>query len=772
MFDIENTIRQMSLEEKASLCSGATKWLTKAMKKHGIPGLFMANGSYGVLMSKADRDNSLFSQIKRTAGAAATLLKLSDQPLIGKIERSTSFPCSAAVACSWNTELVRKMGKALGEECAASGVDILLGPGINIKRTPLCGRNFEYYSEDPCLAGEIGVTLVEGVQSEGIGVSLKHYALNNTELRRFTVDTIVDERTLREIYLSAFERVVEKAHPQTIMSAYNKVNGDYASESHHLLTEILRDEWGFDGVVMSDWGAIEDRVKALAAGCDLQMPGPQALDDEKIVRAVESGELALESLDRAVRRILSLVQRLSRERNPRAVDYSSHHQLAVSIAEESMVLLKNNGCLPWSREKMRSLAVIGECAKSSNYLRGGSAFIQPTRMDEPYRSIETYLKDQAELRYAPGYSTTDDTNPELIEQAVEAAKQSNGALIVARTGIFDYSEGNERTDIRLPAQQVNLIRAVTSAQPNTVVAVICGSAFATEEWDSTAGAVLSIWHAGQGVGEALKNILFGIVNPSGKLAETFPVKLSDTPAYINASMQNDRIYYGENIFVGYRYYDKRQMAVSYPFGHGLSYTQFEYSQLIIDSSRWDETETVSISLHVKNIGARAGKEIVQVYIRDAESFLPRPEKELKAFAKASLMPGESSQLHFLLTRKDFSYYNPDLKRWIAENGEYEIMIGASSRDIRLSEKMMLTHADSMERKLDGDSILRDWITDPAGKTILRSELGSLLFDALLDPEGPVYFLAMTIPLRRLVNNGYLSAKQLDNILQQVQSLNG
>jgi len=770
MFDIETTIRQMSLAEKAALCSGATKWLTKQNRKFGVPSLFMANGSYGVLMSKADRDNSLFSQIKRTAGAAATLLKLSDQPLIGKIERSTSFPCSTAVACTWNTELVHEMGKALGEECASAGVNLLLGPGINIKRTPLCGRNFEYYSEDPCLAGEIASALIEGVQSEGVGVSLKHYALNNTELRRFTVDTITDERTLREIYLAAFERVVKKARPQTIMSAYNKVNGNYASESQHLLTEILRDEWGFDGVVVSDWGAVEDRVKALAAGCDLQMPGPQDADDEKIVRAVESGELPIETLDRAVRRILTLVQRLYREKNPTVADYESHHRLAISIAEESMVLLKNNGCLPWSKEQIRSLAVIGECAENSNYLRGGSAFIQPIRMDEPLPSLQTYLDGNATVRYAAGYHVADDDDPVLIQQAVDAAKQSSAALIIARTGTFDYSEGNERTDIRLPAQQVNLIHAVTSVQPNTVVAVICGSAFACSEWESEAGAVLSIWHAGQGIGEALKNILFGIANPSGRLAETFPERLCDTPAYINASMRNDKIYYGETIFVGYRYYDKRQMAVSYPFGHGLSYTRFEYSHLTIDASAWDAAETVDVRFCVKNTGACSGKEVVQLYVRDPECFLPRPEKELKAFAKVLLEPNEEKEIRFTLQHRDFSFYHPDLGRWIAEEGAFELLVGASSRDIRLTGQFMLSNADSLVRKLDGDSLLKDWIAVPAAKEILRSELGGLLFDAFADPCGPIYFLAMTIPLRRLVNNGYLSAKQLDSILLKVRSL--
>lgn len=768
--DIQSIIDRMTVEEKASLCSGNSTWLTKPMKKYGIRPLFMANGSYGVIVSKADKDMSALGKLKKAAGVASALLKFSDTPLIGKVMPSTSFPCSTAIACTWNTDLVFKIGKALGEECNAAGVDILLGPGINIKRTPLCGRNFEYYSEDPCLTGEIGAALVNGVQGEGVAVSLKHFALNNTELRRFTLDTIIDERTMREIYLAAFERIVKKAKPKTIMSAYNKVNGDYASEKFELLTAILRDEWGYDGLVMSDWGAIEDRVKALYAGCDLQMPGPKPLEDEKIVEAVKAGALPMETLDGAVRRLLELIDKLPEKKDLPAADSEAHHRLAVSVAEEGMVLLKNDRVLPWNAISIRSLAVIGESALNPNYLKGGSAYIKPTKMDTPLESLKEYLKDGAEVRYASGYDASDTPDEALEQEAAALAAECDCALIIARTGISDYSEGNERTHLRLPEQQIRLIERVTKAQRNTVVAVICGSAFETYRWEKDAGAVLSIWHAGQGVGEALKNVLFGLSNPSGRLAETFALKLEDAPAYINASMNNDKIYYGENIFVGYRYYDKRRMAVSYPFGHGLSYTEFTYSGLSADTSEWAPDGRVRVSLCVKNTGRYAGKEVVQLYIKDTESFLPRPEKELKAFRKIWLEAGEESTVSFDLEKRDFSYYCAEKGGWIAEEGEFEIMAGASSRDIRLTEKVTLQPADKTSNGLGAESLLREWLADPRGKEILRSELGGLFFDAILDKDSPFYPLAMTFPLKRMVNNNFLSAKQLKEVLQRIKEL--
>jgi beta-glucosidase len=768
--DIQKILGEMTLEEKAALCSGNSTWLTKPLKKYGIPALFMANGSYGMIVSKGDKDVSVIGKIKKAAGVASTLLKFSDTPLIGKVMPSTSFPCSAAIACTWDTDLVFEVGKALGEECNAAGVDILLGPGINIKRTPLCGRNFEYYSEDPCLAGEIGAALVRGVQGEGVAVALKHFALNNTELRRFTVDTVVDERTMREIYLAAFERVVKKAAPKTIMSAYNKINGDYASEKYDLLTKVLREEWGFDGLVMSDWGAVEDRVKALNAGCDLQMPGPKPYDDEKIVAAVKEGRITADTLDNAVRRLLELISQLSPKKAAQPADYEKHHRLAVRVAEEGMVLLKNDGALPWDAGKIRSVAVIGDCAKSSNFLKGGSACIVPVKMEEPLDTLKEYLKDSAEVRYARGYDAADTVDPALAEEAAKTASACDCALIVARAGTADYSEGNERKDIELPEQQIRLIEQVVKVQPNTVVAVICGSAFGTRGWEKGAGAILSVWHAGQGFGEALKNILFGIANPSGRLAETFPLKLADTPAYINTSMNNDKIYYGENIFVGYRYYDKREMEVSYPFGHGLSYTEFTYSGLAVDRTEWVPDGRVRVRLKVKNTGGHAGYEAVQLYVRDTESFLPRPEKELKAFRKVWLAAGEEKEILFEINKRDFSFYSPERGGWVAEEGEYEIMAGASSRDIRLSEKITLQPADRMREGLDAESFLRDWIEDPQGREILRSEFGGLFFDLLFDKNSPTYPLAMTFPLKRTVNNNFLTAKQLEIILQKVKEL--
>ena len=374
--DIEKTLQRMSLQQKVSICSGATNWLSKGFNDLGIRPIFMANGSYGAIVVKNDRDTSIMARIKKTVELASTLLKISDIPFMGKVEPSTSFPCSTSIACTWNKQLVGEVGKAIGEECNEMGVDVLLGPGINLKRSPLCGRNFEYYSEDPYLIGETGKAFILGVQGEGVAVSLKHFALNNTEYRRFSIDTLVDERTLHEIYLSGFEKIVREAHPMTVMAAYNQVNGEFASESHHLLTEILREEWGFDGLVMSDWGAINDRVKSVKAGCDLEMPGPKAENDAAILSAVNNGEIDQQAIDIAARRVLELIEKTS-HRKSKPVDYSKHHQLAIQTAEEGMVLLKNNGILPLDVKKVKSLAVIGEIAKTPNYLRRGQRLYDP-----------------------------------------------------------------------------------------------------------------------------------------------------------------------------------------------------------------------------------------------------------------------------------------------------------------------------------------------------------------------------------------------------------
>ena len=754
--NIEKIIREMTVEEKAVLCSGKSTFLTKQNKKYNIPMLLMANGSYGLVVSRSTE------MMKETESVQSSLMEY-----VGTVRPSTSFPCSTAIACTWNTDLVFEVGRALGEECNAAGVQVLLGPGINIKRTPLCGRNFEYYSEDPYLTAEIGIACVNGVQEQDVAVSLKHYALNNTEKRRFMLDTIADERTMREIYLAAFENIIKKAKPMTVMAAYNLVNGKHATENRYLLTKVLRDEWGFDGLIMSDWGAIEDCVEAQDAGCNMIMPGPAPQSDQKIVQAVRDGRLPLEKLDRSVRRLLKLIERLP-EKTGQPANHEKHHRLAVKVAGESIVLLKNDGLLPWDAKKVTSLAVIGECAKKSNYLLGGSASIVPTKMDEPLDALKRHLEGSAKVSYAPGYDTSDGINPALIEEAKKTAAGCNCALLIVRTGIYDYSEGNEREDIRLPEQQIRLIREVTNAQPNTVVAVICGSAYETASWGKNVRALLSLWHPGQGVGEALKNILFGITNPSGRLAETFPVKLADTPAYINATMNNNKIYYGENIFVGYRYYDKKQMDVSFPFGHGLSYTQFEYSDLRIDRSEWASLNRITVRLNVKNTGKAAGKEIVQLYVKDTESFLPRPEKELKGFKKIFLKPGEEKEAAFTLEKSNFSFYSPEKGAWVAEEGEYELMAGASSRDIRLSEKMVLSPADKLKGSLGKESLIVEWMADERGREILLSELKGLE-PVFLDKNNPIHPLAMTIPLRQLVKNGFIAPEQLSSILEKFKT---
>lgn len=755
--NIEAIIDKMTLEEKIAICEGKTTWLTNSLERLEIPSILMANGSYGLAVTEADKGNDSDDN---------------DLPFSRDFIPSVSFPCSAAIASTWNKELVYQIGKALGEECNNQGVHILLGPGINIKRSPLCGRNFEYYSEDPCLAGELGAAYIDGVKSENVAVSLKHFAGNNTEYRRFTIDTILDERTLREIYLAAFERIVKKSNPDTIMGAYNKINGHYACENKHLLTEILRDEWGFEGVVVSDWGAIENRVKSLEAGCDLEMPGPKPNSEKEIAEAVNSNKINVELINTSVKRILTLVNKCIEKDHFNIPDMKKHHELAIKAEEEAIVLLKNQDqLLPLDIEKMTSLAVIGEAAVNSNFLKGVSAFMTPSQLDEPLYVLEEKLGQKIKINYAQGYDKEDKKDKEKIEQAVEMARKSNCALIIVRVGQNDYMEGVERKSLVLPEQQVNLIQEVAKVQPNIIVGVMSGSAFEVTQWEKNVKSILSLSHGGQGIGTALYNILVGNTNPSGKLAESFPIKLSDTPSYINMPTDSNYVCYGENIFVGYRYYDKKQMEVQYPFGYGLSYTDFKYSSLYVEEES-PKSGLVNVKFTIKNIGNYDGAEVVQLYIRDKESFLPRPEKELKAFEKVFLKAGEEKEIKFVLDKRDFSYYYPEKSKWIAEEGEFEILIGSSSRDIRLSDTIIPTFGEKIRNSLGltRESFLSEWLSDDKGKKTLQKVFGRELFDFLFNPNASFHGAVLNFPLKRLPNNNFLTKEQIDDIINVYNNL--
>jgi beta-glucosidase len=550
---------------------------------------------------------------------------------------ATCFPTASCLASTWNVDLIRELGQALGEECIALNVDVLLGPGTNMKRTPVCGRNFEYYSEDPYLAGEMAASIINGIQSKGVGTSLKHYAANNQEFQRLSISAEVDERTLREIYLPAFETAVKKAQPWTVMCAYNKLNGTYCSEHHELLVDILKNEWGFEGLVVSDWGAVHDRVAALKGGVDLEMPGPKERRVKAVVDAVRAGNLDEAVLNESVRRILRIVFKAAETPKGGRFDVAAHHALARQIAAEGIVLLKNNGILPL--QNPRRIAVIGYSAQTPHFQGGGSSHINPTQIDIPFIELQKQAGD-AELIHADGYRADNGFQQALIDDAVAMAQSADVALLFIALPSNKESEGYDRADLDLTAQQVALIKAVTNVQPRTVVILKNGSAVVMSEWLDGAAAVIEAWMMGQAGGGAIADVLFGKVNPSGKLAETFPIKLTHTPAYINYPGGNGQVRYGEGIFIGYRYYDATEMPVLFPFGFGLSYTTFAYNNPQVSASIFKDVDGLTVKVDVTNAGSIAGKEVVQVYVHDHKSNLVRPPKELKGFAKVDLQPGE------------------------------------------------------------------------------------------------------------------------------------
>ncbi len=628
---------------------------------------------------------------------------------------ATCFPTAACLSASWDTELISEVGAAIGEECVALDVGVVLGPGNNMKRSPLCGRNFEYFSEDPYLSGELATAIIKGIQSQGVGTSLKHYAANNQEFQRFTINTNVDERTLRKIYLVAFEKAVKEAQPWTVMCSYNRINGSYGSEHYTLLTEILKKEWGFEGLVVSDWGAVHDRVASLKAGMDLEMPGPKDRRVQSVIDAVQSGDLSEEVLNESVRRILAIAFKAAQTPKGKPFDEDAHHTLARKAASEGMVLLKNNGILPL--EKPKHIAIIGRSAKEPHFQGGGSSFINVTQKDIPFDHIQKHLPS-AQLSYAEGYPSDLSFEQGLIDEAVSVAKTSDVAIIFVALPSIVESEGYDRPNLDLTPQQVALIKAVSAVQAKTIVVLNNSSAIAVGEWIDSVAALLESWMMGQAGGGAIADILFGKVNPSGKLTETFPQKLEDTPAYLNFPGGNGQVHYGEGLFIGYRYYDAKHVPVQFPFGYGLSYTTFAYSNLKVSSGNLKDTDRLNVSVDITNTGKVAGKEIVQLYVHDKESKLIRPYKELKGFTKVDLHSGETKTVSIKLDFRSFAYYHPGYKQWVTEDGDFEILLGASAEDIHLRETVTLQSTLTLPSLLNQDSTLREWLGDAKGHTIV------------------------------------------------------
>jgi len=692
MTKINDLIKKLTLEEKAALCTGASPWTTTPVERLGLPEMTVSDGPHGV---------------RRVADV--------NDWIAGSLP-ATCFPTASCMASTWDVNLIRTIGQAIAEECIALKVDVVLGPGVNMKRTPLGGRNFEYYSEDPYLAGQMAASFINGVQSKGVGTSLKHYAANNQESQRMTINAKVDERTLREIYLAAFETAVKKAKPWTVMCAYNKLNGTYGSENHRLLVDILKDEWGFEGLVVSDWGAVHDRVASMKGGLDLEMPGPRARRVKAVVEAVRSGVLDESMLDESVRRILGIVFKAAETSKGGSFDTAMHHALARRIAAEGMVLLKNNGILPLKDQQ--HIAVIGRAAKEAHFQGGGSSHINPTQVDNPLIELQKLAGD-AELSYAEGYPAGTAFDQALIDAAVKNARSAEVALLYLALPDSKESEGYDRADLDLTPQQVALIKAVTAVQPKTIVILNNGAPVAMSEWIDGTAAVLEAWMMGQAGGGAIADVLYGKVNPSGKLAETYPLRLADTPAFINFPGGNGEVRYGEGIFIGYRYYDAKEVPVQFPFGYGMSYTTFTYKNPNVSAASFKDVDGLTVSVDVTNTGKVTGKEVIQVYVHDHKSGLVRPPKELKGFAKVELQPGETKTVTLALDFRAFAYFHPAYNQWITEDGEFDILIGASSTDIRCVQIVTLQSTQELPSLLNRESTLRDWMEDPRGRRVFE-----------------------------------------------------
>ncbi|NIZ92210.1 glycoside hydrolase family 3 C-terminal domain-containing protein [Kineococcus rubinsiae] len=719
-------LRQLTLEEKADLLGGSDFWHTTAVERLGVPAVMVTDGPHGLRKQDGEGDH-----LGLTASVPATC-----------------FPPAAGLASTWDVDLLTRVGEALGRECRAEGVAVLLGPGVNMKRSPLCGRNFEYFSEDPLLAGELAAGLVRGVQSQGVGTSLKHFAANNQETQRMTISADVDERTLREIYFPAFERVVRTAQPWTVMCSYNKINGVYASQDPWLLTDVLRGDWGFDGLVVSDWGAVDVREDGVRAGLDLEMPGSGGLGAQRILEAVSAGTLAEADVDRAVLRVLNLVRRAAPGlAEPLTVDAAAHHALAREAATASAVLLRNDGVLPLAATG-GPVAVVGEFARTPRFQGAGSSQVNPTRLDDALGCLRAELAGSREVTFAAGYDPqSEETDAALVAEAVEAARAAEVVVLFLGLPASYESEGYDREHLNLPATQLELLDAVADANPNVVVVLSNGSVVAVEPWQERTRALLEGWLLGQAGGAATADLLLGRANPSGRLAETLPVHYLDNPTVGAFPGELGHVRYGEGLLIGYRWYDAHALRVAHPFGHGLSYTTFGYTDLEVDVVTDGPVPVVDVRVTVTNTGDREGTETVQVYVSDPEASVQRPEQELRGFTRVHLAPGASQQVAVRLDARAFAFWHSVLGRWTVEGGEFGVRVGASSRDVRLAATVRLTGED-VRPPLAPDSEVGEWLAHPVAGPVLREAIAGTGFEGMLDdPHNGQMMRA--IPLVRL-----------------------
>lgn len=717
------------LEQRASLTSGGDFWHTQALED--LPSILLTDGPHG---------------IRRQAEGADALG-------LGDSVPATCFPPAVALGSSWDVDLIERVGSALGVEARAARVSVLLGPGVNIKRSPLCGRNFEYFSEDPHVAGRLGAAWIAGVQQHGVGTSVKHFAVNNQETDRLRVSADVDQRTLREIYLPAFEHIVRTASPTTIMCSYNKINGVYASENRWLLTELLRDEWGFDGLVVSDWGAVNDRVAALSAGLDLEMPPTGS--DAAIVEAIRNGELAEDVLDTAARRVANLVAHTMPGDGDTTVDVDAHHDLARDAACASAVLLKNDDAiLPLSPSAR--IAVIGEFARTPRYQGGGSSQVVPTRLDTALGAI-TDLAEQ--VTFSPGFTLDGNPSGALVADAVSAARDADAVVLFLGLPTEAESEGYDRTHIDLPDDQLALLRAIHEVTPNIVVVLSNGGVVSVADWQDHAKAVLEGWLLGQAGGRATAELVFGIANPSGRLTETIPLRLQDNPSHLFFPGSDQHVRYGEGIYVGYRWYDTLGVPVAYPFGFGLSYTTFEVHDLHAVTTG---PASVDVTVSVTNTGDRAGTEVVQLYVRDRHGVPDRPLRELRGFRTVHLDPGETATVTITMDDEAFRYWSTGRSRWVIDAGDIgiEVTLGSIDTDLRATVTL---DGDGVTDPLTEMSTLDEWFAHPVGSRVL----GEAMAASGVTLEDHMRKLIGNMPIRKLASFGMgLSTEGLAELLRR------
>jgi|LGVF01.2.fsa_nt_gb beta-glucosidase len=743
--------RNMNLEEMTSLCSGETAWKTVVHEKYGIESVVMADGPHGLRIETSNQSLGSY-----------------------KAKKATCFPPAVLSACSWDQKILEKIGETIALEARAEGVDLILGPGINIKRSPLCGRNFEYFSEDPLLSGLLGKSYVLGAKNQGVGSTIKHFVGNNQETRRMTVNAVIDERALREIYLKAFEFAIKGSDPMAVMCSYNSVNGEFLSQNKELLTNILREEWGYKGIIMSDWGAVYDRVKGVEAGLDLEMPGNAGINNRKIFNRIKEGRLKVGYLNDMVERLIEFSFRAkdNRDNRPRPViDLKKHHEIAKVVARESMVLLKNeNQILPISSNKVKKLAVIGCTAFDPRFQGSGSSKINPYHIDEAYDHIRKLAEPEIKILAHPGY-LYDKTFKQvhLDERALEIAQESDTTLLFIGLPDDYESEGYDRESLELPRKHIDLIHKICQVQPNTVV-ILSNGGIVDLSWERSPKAIVETFLGGQAGGSAIAELLLGKANFSGKLAETIPMKLEDTPSYTNFPGIQNEVVYGESIFVGYRYYDYKNKKVRYPFGYGLSYTNFEYAFDEVALITYQTGHKIKFKCQITNTGKMDGKEIIQIYTGKKNTKITRPIRELRDFKKVFIPVGETIEVVFELSLYDFSYYNSSTHKWEHEGGIHEIYCGSSSRNLSLIQKVSIP--DNTWSPLTAYSYLGDFEESERGRKIVKvlfSGFEAVMGKNLTDYDA--FFMAMLkgSPLRKLIefSNGIFTEESIQRILDLV-----